>query len=116
MNNLNSVMLEGNLVTDPTFSITEKGTELCTFTIACNHYYRDKETEEIKTVVDYFPVTTWSNLAINCSEYLHKGRGVRLTGKLKQDRWIDTEGKNMSRLKVVASTVDFKPYFSSPKS
>jgi single-strand DNA-binding protein len=40
MNNLNSILVEGNLVKDPEVRHTEKGTAICTFSIAVNRYYR----------------------------------------------------------------------------
>jgi len=30
-------------------------------------------------------------------------------GRLKQDRWTDTEGKTRSKVKIVAEHVEFKP-------
>ena len=41
-----------------------------------------------------------------------KGRGVRIVGRLKQDRWEDTEGKVQYRVKIVAEKVEFRPLFS----
>ena len=43
---------------------------------------------------------------------LQKGRGVRVVGRLKQDRWADQEGKNHDRVKIVAEHVEFKPVFN----
>ena len=48
-------------------------------------------------------------LADACSNHLKKGRGVRVVGRLKQDRWADQEGNNRSRVKVVAEHIIFKP-------
>ena len=107
MNNLNSVLLEGNLVRDPELRYTGKGTPVCSFSIACNRYY--KVDDEPQEEVSFFDVTTWSRLATVCSEYLKKGRGVRVVGRLKQDRWEDPEGNPRSRLEVVAEHVEFKP-------
>jgi single-strand DNA-binding protein len=44
-----------------------------------------------------------------CGEYLKKGRGVRVVGRLKQDRWTDPDGKPHSRVEIVAEHVEFKP-------
>ena len=44
-----------------------------------------------------------------CGEYLKKGRGVRVVGRLKQDRWTDADGKGRSRIFIVAEHVEFKP-------
>ena len=107
MNNLNSILLEGNLVRDPEISYTPKGTPVCNFSIACNRYF--KQGEELEQEVSYFDVTVWNRLAEVCKEYLAKGRGVRVVGRLKQDRWEDPEGKTRSKVHIVAEHVEFKP-------
>jgi single-strand DNA-binding protein len=107
MNNLNSILLEGNLVRDPEISYTPKGTPVCNFTVASNRYF--KREEELEEEVSYFDVTVWNRLAEVCKEYLTKGRGVRVVGRLKQDRWEDPEGKTRSKVHIVAEHVEFKP-------
>jgi single-strand DNA-binding protein len=50
------------------------------------------------------------NRAFKQDEQLQKeGRGVRVVGRLKQDRWTDADGKPHSRVLVVAEHVEFKP-------
>ena len=109
MNNLNSILLEGNLVRDPELSYTTKGTTVCKFSIAANRYF--KQDDELQQEVSYFDITTWSRLAEVCNEYLSKGRGVRVVGRLKQDRWEDAEGKTRSKVHIIAEHVEFKPKF-----
>ena len=92
MNNLNSVLIEGNLVRDPELKYSPKGTAVCSFALASNRYF--KQDEETQKEVSFFDVTTWSRLAEVCGEYLKKGRGVRVVGRLKQDRWTDADGKD----------------------
>jgi len=36
---------------------------------------------------------------------------VRVVGRLRQDRWTGTDGKNYCKVKVVADHVEFKPKF-----
>ena len=62
--------------------------------------------------VSFFDVESWARLAENCGEHLLKGRGVRVVGRLKQDRWQDKEGN--PRSKIVAEHVEFKPQFKKP--
>jgi len=107
MNSLNSVLLEGNLTRDPELKYTPKGTAVCAFSIASNRSF--KQEEEYHEEVSYFDVTAWSHLAEVCNEYLKKGRGVRVVGRLKQDRWNDPEGNGRSKVFVVAEHVEFKP-------
>jgi len=111
MNNLNSILLEGNLVADPELRYTPKGAPVCSFRVACNRYF--KQDEDLQEEVSYFDITTWNRLAEVCNEYLTKGRGVRVVGRLKQDRWEDTEGKTKAKVHIIAEHVEFKPKFKN---
>ena len=107
MNNLNSVLLEGNLCRDPELRYTPAGTPTCTLVLASNRTYRveGERTEE----VSFFEATTWGKLAEVCHEHLHKGRGIRVVGRLKQERWDDPHGNARSKVVVVAEQVEFQP-------
>lgn len=113
MNSLNSILIEGNLTRDPDLSATPKGTPVCTFAVASNRYY--KHEDETQQEVSFFDVETWAKLATTCGEQLKKGRGVRVVGRLKQDRWVDNDGKNRSKVKIVAEHVEFRPEFKNKK-
>jgi single-strand DNA-binding protein len=106
MNNLNSILIEGNLVRDPLNRTTPKGTHVCTFTIASNRYY--KQDANFEKEVGFFDVETWSRLADTCYNQGHKGRGVRVVGRLKQERWNGPDGKPRSRVAIVAEHVEFR--------
>jgi single stranded DNA-binding protein (ssb) len=107
MNSLNSILLEGNLVRDPESKTLSTGTQVCNFTVASDRYYRQNENMEKE--VSYFDVEAWARLGMACTQNLKKGRGVRVVGRLKQDRWTDSEGKPRSKVMVVAEHVEFKP-------
>ena len=110
MNSLNSILVEGNLTRDPELKATPKGTPVCSFSVASNRFY--KQDQEYQKEVSFFDVETWAKLAESCAEYLEKGRGVRVVGRLKQDRWQDQEGNPRSKVKIVAEHVEFKPVFT----
>ncbi len=107
MNSLNSILLEGNLTRDPESKTLTTGSTVCSFSVASDRYYRQNESTEKE--VSYFDVEAWAKLGLACSENLRKGRGVRVVGRLKQDRWTDPEGKTKSRVLIVAEHVEFKP-------
>jgi single-strand DNA-binding protein len=109
MNNLNSILVEGTLVRDPLMKTTAKGTPLCTFSIASNRFY--KQDTGFEKEVSYFDVETWAKLAESCQNLGHKGRGVRVVGRLKQDRWNDADGKTRSKVSIIAEHVEFRPEF-----
>ena len=109
MNNLNSVLIEGNLVRDPLLRSTPKGTPLCTFSLASSRFF--KQDSGMEKEVSFLDVETWGKLADHCYDLGHKGRGVRVVGRLKQDRWVGSDGKNHSRVTIVAEHVEFRPDF-----
>jgi len=109
LNNLNSIIVEGNLVRDPLLKTIPNGHQVCSFAVASNRFY--KQNEQTEKEVSFFEVETWSKLAQTCGEILKKGRGVRVVGRLKQDRWEDAAGKTQTRIKIVAEHVEFKPVF-----
>ena len=114
MNALNSILVEGNVVRDPIVKETPRGTMVCNFSIASNRFYRQDDETEQET--SFFEVESWAKLAEACGKGCYKGRGVRVVGRLKQDRWTGTDGKNYSKIKVVAEHVEFKPQFKDKKA
>lgn len=107
MNSLNSILIEGNLVRDPEQKNLPSGNAVCDFTVATDRFY--KQNDALEKEVSYFDVEAWSKLGATCSQTLKKGRGVRVVGRLKQDRWTDPEGRQRSKVKIVAEHVEFKP-------
>ena len=52
--------------------------------------------------VSFVEATTWGKLATVCAEHLGKGRGVRVVGRLKQERWEDGDGNPRAKVVIVA--------------
>jgi len=109
MNNLNSILIEGNMVRDPLLRSTPKGTSVCTFSLVSNRFY--KQDSGFEKEVSFFEVETWAKLAEACNNLGKKGRGVRVVGRLKQDRWTSNDGKPHSKVTIVAEHVEFRPEF-----
>jgi single-strand DNA-binding protein len=107
MNTLNSILIEGNVVNDAIVRETPTGSLVCNFSIASNRYY--KQDDEFEQETSYFEIETWSKLAESCGKCCLKGRGVRISGRIKQNKWTDSEGKNQSKIIVIAEHVEFKP-------
>jgi single-strand DNA-binding protein len=110
MNSLNTILIEGNLVQDPLLRSTPKGTPVCTLRLASNRYYKQDTGFGKETC--FFDVETWAKLAEHCYNAGHKGQGIRVSGRLKQDRWKGQDGKTRSRVTIVAEHIAFKPDFS----
>jgi single-strand DNA-binding protein len=111
MNSLNSILLEGNVTRDAELKTTPAGSAVCTFSIASNRSW--KKGEEWEQEVSFFDIETWGKLAEYCGAKCLKGTGVRVVGRLKQDRWTDADGKARSKSKIVAEHIEFKPNFKN---
>ena len=107
MKHLNNVIIEGNCVRDPKVNITNSGKTVCNFSIANSRYY--KTDKGFVQDVSFIDVQTWGKWAEIVSEKCKKGSGVRIVGRLKQLRWIDSTNKNRSKIIVLAEHIDFKP-------
>ena len=114
LSDLNSVLLEGNLTRDPALKTLPNGATVCNMSIATNRYY--KQNNERQEEVSYFDIEVWAKVAERCAEYLKKGSGLRAVGRLKQDRWQDTEGKTQYRVRIVAEHVEFRPSYGSKQN
>ena len=82
----------------------------CTLVLASNRSYKDPERQGERTEeVSFFETTTWGKLATVCHEHLSKGRGIRVVGRLKQERWEDDAGNARAKVLVIAEQVEFQP-------
>jgi single-strand DNA-binding protein len=119
VNNLNSVLIEGNLVRDPELRYTPSdgtspGTPLCTLVLASSRSYKlDGERHE---EVSFIEAATTGRLATVCAEHLSKGRGIRVVGRIKQERWEDADGNTREKVLIVAEHVEFQPQCATPQS
>ncbi len=107
MANFNKVILMGNLTKDPEVRFTPSGTPVATFSLAVNRRY--KQGEELKDEVCYIDIVVFGKQAENCGQYLSKGHGVIVDGRLQQRRWETDDGQKRSKHEVVAQTINFLP-------
>lgn len=106
MANINRVFLAGNLTRDPQVRFLANEQAVANFGIAVNRRYKgsDGSMKEETTFVD---CEAWGRQAELVGQYLTKGRGCLIEGRLKLDSWEDKEGKKQSKLRVVADNVQF---------
>ena len=87
---MKNFQIAGNLGTAP--ELQTKGDTVWTqLWVACN----GKD-------LDWFNVVVFGKLAENCCEYLGKGDGVAIAGRLRSEKY---EGKH--QIKMIADTVQF---------
>jgi len=106
MANFNKVFLMGNLTRDPELRYLPSGTAVATFTVAVNRTYT-LQTGEKKTDVTFMPIVVWGRRAETCGEYLNKGSGVFVEGRLQSRSWQGQDGQKRNTIEVIADNVQF---------
>ena len=106
MNQLNVILIEGNLARDPQLKYSSAGKAVCSFAIGVNRSW--KKDGQWVNEASFFDVDAWGKLAETCAQYQRKGSGVRVVGSLRQDRW-EADGVQRSRVKIIAEHVEFMP-------
>ncbi len=99
------ITIVGNVVGDPSMRFTPSGAGTCTFGVACNRRWMDRQTNEWKEATSFFDVVCWRDLADNVSESLTKGARVIVTGRLEQRSWETSDGDRRSKVEIVADEV-----------
>ena len=97
-------MIAGRLTGDPTQKATPDGVYVSAFTIAVNHYTKNKQEKS----VSFFDVAASGNTAKFIVGYLKKGNHVLVDGRLRQVRYkvdIDGEEKMRSRVEIVINSI-----------
>ena len=97
MNNLNTVLIEGTLTRDPESKSLSAGVNYCRLAIANNRYYCDAH-GEWKQETSFFYIYVYGAVAEACIKRLRKGRGIRVTGRLKQNTWTDAAWQDLADL------------------
>jgi len=107
--NLNKVFLLGNLTRDPELKNLPSGQQVCSFSMATNKIWTDKETSEKKQKVEFHNIVAWRNLATIASQYLKKGGLVFIEGHLTTRSWDDASGNKKYRTEVIADNIQLGP-------
>lgn len=114
MSNINSVIIEGNLVAAAQLSRWNNGTPYCRFTVANNESYKDNAGTWID-IPSYFDCLMKGAYAESMSKHLLKGRRVTVKGRLKQSRWTDDKGNKRSAVIIKVEEVSLAPGAFQPK-
>jgi single-strand DNA-binding protein len=101
MDNLNSVLLEGQLTAEPVLAYAPTGTPVCIMHILTKRYVKDATTGVIKEERQNYTIRTYNHQAEVCMEDLHQGRGIRVVGRLTTEE--------PGQIYIVAEHVELKP-------
>jgi single-stranded DNA-binding protein len=96
MKNLNSILIEGELLDTPKLSTVSDSLERCTFAIGSGDH------------APSVPIVAYGRLALRANELLDKGSSIRVVGRLGQDL-ESSATMDTFRLWVIAEHLEVKP-------
>ena len=106
MASVNKVILIGNLGRDPEVRTTPSKIPVCTFSLATNEVWNDKNNERQERT-EWHRVVVWGKQAESVGRYLRKGSQVYVEGSLTTRSWEDKDGQKKYTTEVRAQNVRF---------
>ncbi len=106
---LNKVILIGNLTRDPELRSLPSGIKVCSFSIATNRVWKDKNGSR-QEAADYHNVVVFGRQAENVAQYMKKGNSMLVEGRMQTRSWEDKQsGEKKYRTEVIADRTQFGP-------
>ncbi|MCX7835349.1 MAG: single-stranded DNA-binding protein [bacterium] len=106
MPDVNTVLIAGNLIKDPTIRHTTTGTPVSNFIIASNRKFRDN-TGQWKEDVCFIGIVAWYKLAEDCAANLSKGSAVLVEGELQSRNLKGDDGSVRTVVEIKARRIQF---------
>jgi len=101
MRGINKVILIGNVGQDPEIRFTPSGSPVASLSLATDDSYKDRQTGQMVSVVDWHKVVVFGKLAEIVQNYVKAGSKLYVEGKQKTRKWQDKDGNDRSTTEVV---------------
>lgn len=102
---INTVMLYGNLTRDPELKALPSGAQVVSFSVATNRTYKGKDGEKHEDT-EYHNVVAFGRTAEVIGQYVKKGDGIYVEGRLQTRSW-DKDGTKHYRTEIVVNQFQF---------
>lgn len=109
---LNKAIIAGNLTRDPELRSLPSGVKLTSFSVATNRVWYDQNKQK-QEATDYHNIIVFGRQAETSAQYLKKGSGVLVEGRIQTRSWEGDDGKKRYRTEIVADSVQFGARASS---
>lgn len=104
---LNKALIIGNLTRDPELKAIPSGIKVCSFSVATNRVWKDKNGAK-QEAVDYHNVVVFGRQAETVAQYMKKGSQVMVEGRMQTRSWDDqTTNTKKYRTEIIADRVQF---------
>lgn len=105
---INKAIIYGNLTRDPELKSLPSGSQVCEFGVATNRVWKDKNGAKQEST-DYHNIVVFGRQADLVKQYLHKGNGVFIEGRIQTRSWDGQDGVKRYRTEIIADRIQFGP-------
>jgi len=100
MFSLNRAQIVGNVTRDPELRYTPNGQAVCSFGVATNRRWRDKD-GNTQEQAEFHNIVSWGKLAELMGQLVHKGTKIYVEGRLQTRQWEGQDGNKRNRTEIV---------------
>lgn len=112
---LNKAIIYGNITRDPELRALPSGIQVVSFSVATNRVWKDQKGAKQESV-DYHNIVVFGRQAEIAAQYLKKGSGVFIEGRIQTRSWDGQDGKKQYRTEIVAENIQFGPRSSGTQN
>lgn len=105
---LNKAIVYGNLTKDPEIRALPSGVKVASFSLATNRVWKDKEGRKQESA-EFHNVVLFGKQAELAGQYLKKGSGLLVEGRMQTRSWDAQDGSKKYRTEIVAESIQFGP-------
>lgn len=106
---LNKAIVIGNLVRDPELRSLPSGIKVCSFSLATNRVWKDKNGAKQESA-DYHNIVVFGRQAETVAQYMKKGNSMLVEGRMQTRSWDDKgTGEKKYRTEIIADRTQFGP-------
>lgn len=101
-------MIYGNITRDPELRALPSGQNVCSFSVATNRTYKDRDGKK-QEQVDFHNCVVFGRTADSVGQYMRKGSAIFVEGRMQTRSWEGKDGEKKYRTEIVADHVQFGP-------
>jgi single-strand DNA-binding protein len=100
-------IIVGNLGSDPELRYLQSGRAVCSFSVAVNETWTDRQTNEKREKTTWYRVSAWGPLGETANQFLSKGRQVMVVGTVEARGYTNNAGEAAASLDLTARDIRF---------
>ena len=100
-------IIVGNVGNSPEIKYLQSGVAVCSFSVAVNEAWYDKNTNEKLDKTTWYRVSCWQKMAETANQYVRKGMQIMIIGTVSVNAYTNNAGEATASLELTAREIKF---------